>query len=110
MTSWNAETESEFRAAIENFVDSSQYPDCGEFKNCIIINFGDAQIKSSLFGIIKTGWIDCTDEQARGAGNYEVFKDTAGFAQAIWLFDATVGEGYPALRNVVQKPAEEPVE
>lgn len=102
----HAETESEFRAAIENFIDSSQYPDCGELTNCIIINYGEAQIKSSLWGIIKSGWIDCTDEQARGQDNYAVFKDTAAFPQSIWLFDATVGEGYPTLKNVVQKPVE----
>ena len=102
----NAETESEFRATVENFISSNAYPDCGELTNCIIINYGDAYIRATIFSLLKPGWIECSDAQARGIdGDYYPFKEEAGFNQSVWTFDNNGGEGaYPTLTNAVKNP------
>ena len=103
----HAETEAEFRATIEKVGQLfNQYPDTGEFKNSIIINYGDAYVKATFFGLVKPGWIDCTDNQAKGLdGDYAVFKNDASFDQSLWSFDNNNGEGlYPTLKYVVVNP------
>lgn len=103
----HAETEAEFRATIEKIGQLfNQYPDTGELKNCIIINYGDAYVKATVFGWIKPGWIDCTDAQAKGLqGDYSVFKNDASFDQSLWNFYNNNGEGaYPTLKYVVVNP------
>ncbi len=100
----HAETEAEFRATIEKVGQLfGYYPETGSFENCIIINYGDAYVKGTVFGWIKPGWIDCTENQALGLeGDYSVFKNTAGFDQSIWKFDNNQGQGaYPTLTYVV---------
>ena len=102
----HAETEAEFRVTIEKVLQIfNMYPDTGTFKNSIIINYGDAYVKSTLFGI-KDGWIDCSENQALGLeGDYSVFKNTAGFDQTLWTFNNNEGKGaYPTLTYVVQNP------
>ncbi len=102
----HAETESEFRATIEKAMQIfDMYPDTGEFKNTIIINYGNAAVKVTWVAA-KPGWIDCTNAQAKGVeGNYSVFTDKAGFDQTIWTFDNHDGEGaYPTLTYVVVNP------
>lgn len=103
----NAETESEFRATIEKVGQLfNQYPNTGSFKNTIIINYGDANVKGTVFGWIKQGWIKCSDDQAKGiTGDYSVFKNNAGFDQNLWTFDNNGGNGaYPTLTLVVKNP------
>ncbi len=103
----HAETEAEFRVTIEKVGQLfGYYPDTGTFKNCIIINYGDAYVKGTLFGWIKSGWIKCTENQALGLeGDYSVFKNTAGFDQGLWVFDNNEGNGaYPTLAYVVENP------
>ena len=101
----HAETEAEFRATIEKVGQLfGYYPETGKFENSIIINYGDAYVKGTLFGWIKPGWIDCSDAQARGLeGDYSVFKNTAGFDQSLWIFDNHQSEdgAYPTLAYVV---------
>ena len=116
----NAETTSEFRAsgyerAMNKFFSwllPNLYSDStGELRNCIIINYGDAEVKIGL-GNKKGSFIDCSDAQAKGlSGDYSVFKNTANFDQSIWVFDNNNGEGgYPTLRYVAQNPRLEVVE
>ncbi len=100
-----AETEAEFRATIEQVGQwFDRWEPTGEFKNCIIVNYGDAYVQASFFGAIKTGWINCSDEQARGLkDDYSPFKKDAGFDQNLWTFDNDNGEGaYPTLTYVVK--------
>ena len=103
----HAETEAEFRVTIEKIGQIfGYYPDTGSFENSIIINYGDAYVKGTFFGLSKPGWIDCTDNQAKGLeGDYAVFKNEAGFDQDLWIFDNNQGTGaYPTLRYVVTNP------
>lgn len=103
----HAETEAEFRASIEKVGQLfGYYPDTGTFENSIIINYGDAYVKATLFGWVKNGWIDCSENQALGLeGDYSVFKNTAGFDQNLWVFDNNEGTGaYPTLAYVVENP------
>lgn len=74
---------------------------CGPVKNNIVLVNNNATIqKSSAVFNKKAGWIDASYEQCMGeTGNYEVFKDTAGFDTNIWNFE---GEGFPTLKNVAQ--------
>ena len=103
-----AETEAEFRATIEQVGQwFDRWEPTGEFKNSIIVKYGDAYVQASFFGAIKTGWIDCSDEQARGLkDDYAPFKKNAGFDQNLWTFDNDNGQGYPTLTYVVKNPNE----
>jgi hypothetical protein len=105
----HAETESEFRAnAVETTVGSwfdSKYAESGELRNCIIVNYGSANVKVTMFSA-RPGWIDCSDAQAKGLeGSYSVFTKTAGFDQDLWTFDNHEGAGgYPTLTYVAVNP------
>ena len=101
-----AETESAFRATIEQVGEwFGRWEPTGKLTNCIVINYGDAYVQSSLMGLIKTGWINCTDEQAKGLkDDYAPFKKDAGFDQNVWSFDSQDGSGYPTLIYVVKNP------
>ncbi len=103
-----AETEAEFRATIEQVGQwFDRWEPTGEFKNSIIVKYGDAYVQASFFGAIKTGWIDCSDEQARGLkDDYAPFKKNAGFDQNLWTFDNNNDQGYPTLTYVVKNPNE----
>ncbi len=102
-----AETEAEFRATIEQVGQwFDRWQPTGELKNCIVINYGEAYVQGSLFGIIKTGWINCSSDQAKGlVDDYSPFKKDAKFDQNIWTFNNDNGNGaYPTLTYVVQNP------
>ena len=105
----HAETESEFRANIvETTVGSwfdSKYAESGELKNCVIVNYGNANVKVTMFNA-RPGWINCSDAQAKGLeGGYSVFTNDAGFDQDLWVFDNHEGlGGYPTLKYVAVNP------
>ena len=108
-----AETEEQFRISeIGHWVGGlfNKYPETGDLKNCIIINYGDAARQGSVIKAVigkqYEGWIDCTNDEALGlTGNYSKFKNDAAFDQTLWIFDNNNGEGaYPTLRHVVVNP------
>lgn len=75
--------------------------DPGELSNCVVVNYGSAEVQKPLIIDTKNSWIDCTDDDCRGRTANDPFA-LAGFttkAVGIWQFDA--GE-YPTLVNVVK--------
>ena len=96
----NAETSAEFRVTIEKVGQLvGLYPDTGTLTNCIVINYEDAEVKYTFFGI-KPGWIDCSNDEACGkTGDYAKFKNEAKFDQTVWVFDPNTNGGYPYLKN-----------
>lgn len=96
----NAETNEEFRATVEKVGQLfGLYPDTGTLTNCIVINYEDAEVKYTFFGI-KPGWIGCSNDEACGAtGDYTKFKNEAKFDQTVWEFDPNTNDGYPYLKN-----------
>lgn len=101
-----AETSATFRAAFERWVGNlslwgwwEDYKEpTGTFTNSIIVYSGDdVNIQKTLIFNNKTGWIDCSDNEAQGiTGDYAKFKVDAKFDISIWGFDS----GYPYLKNV----------
>ena len=105
---FHAESESEFRVVIEKVLQIfDAYPDTGDLRYCITINYGSASVKSGFFGAVTNDnkFIDCTVNQAKGLeGDYSVFKNTAGFELTYWNFDRGESGAYPTLKNVVADP------
>lgn len=73
----------------------------GELKNCVVVNYGSAEVQQPLIIDTKKSWVGCTDDDCRGRTTNDPFV-AAGFttkAVGIWEFEA--GE-YPRLVNVVK--------
>ena len=70
--------------------------DGGDFTNCIIINYGSAEVQALVFHYIPDDFIRTDDEECKGKDDYKVFREEAGFDGSIWNFD-NVGE-YPTLK------------
>ena len=105
---FHAESESEFRVVIEKVLQIfDAYPDTGDLRYCITINYGSASVKSGFFGAVTNDnkFIECSVNQAKGLeGDYSVFKNTAGFELTYWNFDRGESGAYPTLKNVVADP------
>lgn len=87
---------------ISNLLSGFQKERPGSLTNCIVINYGDAEIQTTSFGR-KPGFINATEDDVRGLTINKVFEN-AGFVMAtpqIWEFRD--GE-YPILKNVVPNP------
>lgn len=94
-----AESWSEFRTTkiVQWFSNISNPTYWGYVGNNIVLANNGAKIQDSFLFGIREGWIDATYEECSGQqGNYEVFKDEAGFNSDIWIFS----EGLPTLRYV----------
>lgn len=94
-----AESWSEFRTAsfVQWFSNLSNPTYWGYVGNNIVLVNNGAKIQDSFLFGIRTGWIETTLQECNGEqGNYEVFKDTAGFDSNIWNFS----EGLPTLKDV----------
>lgn len=97
-----AETESPFRwngitRAVKNFLAGDKY-NYGTVTNCIIINYGKAEIQAtSVFGG-KGNWISASDSDCKGEGSYSFFNSKANFDKTIWNFDNV--DSYPTLNDV----------
>lgn len=104
---WYAEAEDNFRAEVEKVLQLfDKFPDVGALKNCIVINYGKAEVHVGFFGWVeKYSFIECNDDQAKGiSGDYSVFKNDAGFDQVIWTFERGEAGAYPTLTYVVVDP------
>ena len=105
--SFYAESESEFRVVVEKVLQIfNAYPDTGNLRYCVTINYGNADVKSGIFGIENDNkFITCSTEEAKGLiGDYATFKNKAGFDQNVWTFDMGNDGAYPTLTNVVVDP------
>ena len=106
-----AESASEFRTpefirTIASFRGDVNY---GNVSNLVIINYGNAKVQSSFFGQMgnffsgngwtNSGWIDASESDCKGANDYQVLKEQAGFDSSVWNFENN--GSFPTLKNAV---------
>ena len=97
----HAETESEFRelefiVKLNNFL-ARRNDEFGDMEDCVIINYGSANVKRESLITGTPGFINTNEEECRGKDDYKVFREEAGFDGAIWDF-GNVGE-YPTIKS-----------
>lgn len=72
----------------------------GEIANCVVINYGDAQVQKKLIFGSNKSWIECSDDDCRGLTANDPFETAEFTTKSVGIWTYVTGE-YPTLTNCV---------
>lgn len=73
----------------------------GTLDNCVVVNYGNAEVQKPLIIDTKKSWVACTDDDCRGRTTTDPFAIAGFTTKAVGIWEFVSGE-YPTLTNVVK--------
>ena len=73
----------------------------GTLDNCVVVNYGSAEVQKPLIIDTKQSWVGCTDDDCRGRTTTDPFAIAGFTTKSVGIWEFVSGE-YPTLTNVVK--------